>query len=88
MKNIKIPATIDKAANLGKPAAKKEHEITVLDAGNLWNQLAARYDTIESLMIMMNYAEDKHLHKQLQDIHKQFNRQSRKLEKQWRNMLL
>ena len=33
MKNIKIPATIDKAANLGKPVAKKEHEITVLDAG-------------------------------------------------------
>lgn len=72
---------MDKAAN-EKSAGKKEHKITAMDAANLWNHLTARYDMTENKMIMLDYAKDKKLHKQLKDIFKHVNRQARKLEKE------
>ncbi|MEL7564922.1 MAG: DUF3231 family protein [Dehalobacterium sp.] len=78
---MKISATIDKIANLGKPAAIKEHGISAAEAGTTWNLLTSRYDIIESIMILINYVKDKDLHKQLQNLLKKNNRQANQLEK-------
>ncbi|WP_066633130.1 DUF3231 family protein [Desulfolucanica intricata] len=77
VKNMNISGIID----IGKSAVRKQHEITIIEAGNMWNKLLARYDFTESILILMNYVKDKELRKEAQILLKKISRQTHQLEK-------
>ncbi|HHX77940.1 MAG TPA: DUF3231 family protein, partial [Firmicutes bacterium] len=80
MKNMKGPGVINIAADLGKSVVRKQHDVTV-EAGNMWNKLLARYDFIESVLVMSNYIKDEELQKVMQTVLKKVKRQTQQLEK-------
>lgn len=78
---MRISGVIDKAAIIGKAAARKQHDITIIEAGNMWNKLLARYDLIECLLFLTNYVKDEELLKEAQNLLKKIKRQALQLEK-------
>lgn len=81
VKAMQISGINNKALGIGKSAVRKQHEITIIEAGNLWNKLLARYDLIEDILILMNYVKDEELRKETQILLKKFSRQTQQLEK-------
>ena len=78
---MKIAGVMDKLADKGKTTEKEQYEISAAEAGNMWNKLAARYDLLESIMILMNYVKDEDLRKEMQSLLKRIKQQVVKLEK-------
>ena len=76
-----VSGIVDMAPDVVKSAASKQDEITVVEAGNMWNKLLARYDFIESILVLVNYIKDEDLRKETQIVLKKIRRQSEQLEK-------
>ena len=55
---VKTTGVISGASDLGKTAQREQQRVTVVEAGNMWNKLLARYDFMESLLIFMNFVKD------------------------------
>ena len=72
---------MDKLADKGKTTEKEQYEISAAEAGNMWNKLAARYDLLESIMVLMNFVKDEDLRKEMQNLLKKIKQQVVKLEK-------
>ena len=66
----------------GKNTAKEGQKgIDVSEVWHMWDVLVAKYDAIESIHILSNFAQDKDLNFALNSILKHFEKGARKLEK-------
>lgn len=45
---MKASGIVDMASDVVKSAVSRQDEITVVEAGNMWNKLLARYDSTET----------------------------------------
>lgn len=78
---MKVSEIVSKAASIKKSSERKKYEITVLEAGNMWNKLLARYDLVENILILNNHIKEEDLRKEVKLVLKKINLQARKLEK-------
>lgn len=76
-----VSGIINKVSDIGKSAVRKQSEITVVEAGNMWNKLLARYDLIENILFLVNYIKDEELQKEAQIVFKKIRRQIQQMEK-------
>jgi len=78
---MKASGIVDMASDVVKSAVSRQDEITVVEAGNMWNKLLARYDSIENILVLMNYVKDEDLRKETQIVLKKIRQQSEQLAK-------
>ena len=58
---MKLMASIQKIADIGKSTRDLQSEISVSEVFHIWDNLVSRYDVIETTQILYNFADDSDL---------------------------